>query len=274
MAIVLLIVFGMRDDPPSSDTSQARADTRSAKPEGTSSPIAEPVTTPISATTFNAVAPASSRDDTPNSAPNNNPPARAGQSMTEAREQTLEERARALAGGIGTRLTTAVEYAQEHVDVETLRAGGEKLGRLVPFVGPYLRYAEARELYREDDPQARERARRLAVIALADLALDAGSAGLSKTAAGSGGALEILDGAVNLAELSAMALTIRDAFGDERAVESLAGRALAEVDGLADVVEMLLTVDVRDELDTLPAELQERGRSLVEAVEQALQGSD
>jgi len=274
-AIATLVVLGTRDDRAdgarSSDT-PAEPPRRAVVPAASASEPAPRVAPPVVPRVASPVAPV----DAPTSEPDVEPTP-AVDAAAPAGEPSLEDRTRSLLRGWEARFEQAVERtvdAARDVDVGALAAGGRRLGRLVPFVGPYLRYGEARALYRSGKPGAKERARRRMVLALASLVLDAGSAGSSRAASGSSGVLAALDGAVDLVELSATALAIRDALGDESTVEALAGRALDEVDGLDAVVETLLTLDARDELGDWRAELTDRGHALVEAVEETLRADE
>lgn len=280
VAVVALIVFGARERPELAEEGGAApaAEPAPAIPAPVPPPAGDDVArephpndartaSPI-ATVTAAAPPEPVRDSEP-SEPAVSTGASGSIGPSES-EPTLEQRARLLFGALRGRFEHTVDEVAERVDRDALVAGGAQVGRLVPFVGPCLRYGEARALYRSEDPADRERARRLVVLALADLLIDTSSAGLGKTAAGSSGLVEALEGAVDLAELSAKLLLVRDALGQGSSAEALAGRALTDVDGLAVVVEELLQLEVEAEIDALRGGLTERGRALVEAVEERL----
>jgi len=196
------------------------------------------------------------------------------------RAVALEGAAERIAGAFGLRMAEGVRGLRERVGREELEAGGLKAARLTPFVGPYLRYQRARDLHATGDPALQEQARRQAVIALAELSLDVGAAGLGHAAAGSEGLLQAMEGAVEAADFADFALSLHAELGAplgfagldrlDTAVDDLAALALSEVDGLAPFVDQLLTVESPDWLEAVPPELAEEARELlVELLEAA-----
>ncbi len=182
----------------------------------------------------------------------------------------------AIAGLFGERLGRAVRYVDEHVDAQDLVEGGKKLARFIPFVGPCLRFDRAREMYRSGDAERQARARRQTVIALAELGLDVGSAGLGRAASGSAGMLEAMEGAVDVADFSDFLLAINEELDESvqlgglsvanAAVDRLAGQALVEVEGLEDFVETLLQVEPREIVGDLSSEMARRAEALLESL--------
>ena len=198
--------------------------------------------------------------------------------LDRSREASLATKAGvgAIAGLFGERLGRAVRYVDEHVDAQDLVEGGKKVARFIPFVGPCLRFDRAREMYRGGDAEQQARARRQTVIALAELGLDVGSAGLGRAASGSAGMLEAMEGAVDVADFSDFLLAINEELDESvqlgglsvanAAVDRLAGQALVEVEGLEDFVETLLQVELREIVGDLSSEVAVRARALLDSL--------
>jgi hypothetical protein len=201
-------------------------------------------------------------------------PAVAGESpapIEEELEAELEERgwiaeraASAVASALSERVGAGLSALGGRFDREDLKEGGLKAARLAPFVGPFLRYQRARASYASGDAEARAAAERQTVVALAELALDAGVTGVGHFAGDSEGLMHLVEGAVDLADMVDFGLNLQRELGaplgeltlgklDDR-IDQLAGVALIEIDGLAPFVRSLLTADLPDWRAAVPDE--------------------
>jgi len=185
-------------------------------------------------------------------------------SPVEERGWIAERAASAVATALSERVGAGLSALSGRFDREDLKEGGLKAARLAPFVGPFLRYQRARASYASDDSEVRAAAERQTVVALAELALDAGVTGAGHLAADSEGLMNLVEGAVDLADMVDLGLAFQREFGaplgslqlgrlDER-IDQLAGVALVEIDGLAPFVRSLLTADLPDWRAAVPDE--------------------
>jgi hypothetical protein len=187
--------------------------------------------------------------------------------QTEAPEERgwiAERAASAVASALSERVGAGLSALRGHFDREDLKEGGLKAARLAPFVGPFLRYQRARASYASDDAQVRAAAERQTVVALAELALDASVTGVGHVAGDSEGLMHLVEGAVDVADMVDLGLSIQREFGaplgdlaigrlDDR-IDQLAGLALERIDGLAPFVRSLLTAEVSDWRKAVPDE--------------------
>lgn len=175
-----------------------------------------------------------------------------------------ERAASAVASALSERVGSALGALGGRFSREDLKEGGLKAARLAPFVGPFLRYQRARSSYASDDPDVRAAAERQTVVALAELALDASVTGMGHLGADGEGLMNLLEGAVDAADMVDFGLNLQREFGaplgelaigklDER-IDQLAGLALTEIDGLAPVVRSLLTLEIPDWRGAVPDE--------------------
>ena len=182
----------------------------------------------------------------------------------EERGWVVERAAAAVASALSERVGSGLSALRGRFDREDLKEGGLKAARLAPFVGPFLRYQRARASYASDDPQVRAAAERQTVVALAELALDASVTGVGHVAGDSEGLMHLVEGAVDLADMVDLGLSIQREFGaplgslrigrlDER-IDQLAGLALSDIDGLAPFVRSLLTAEISDWRKAVPDE--------------------
>jgi hypothetical protein len=173
-----------------------------------------------------------------------------------------EQTASAVASALSERVGSTIGALGGRFSRDVLKEGGLKAARLAPFIGPFLRYQRARASYASDDPEVRAAAERQTVVALAELALDAGVTGVGHVAADSEGLIQLVEGAVDLADMVDLGLSIQREFGaplgalslgrlDDR-IDQLAGLALTEIDGLAPFVRSLLTAEVPDWRGAVP----------------------
>lgn len=177
--------------------------------------------------------------------------------------EELSSRAGLVAGLFGERIGRLTGELGDQVAPERMLERGRVAARFVPFAGPYLRYHRARLLWASELDAEREAAKRQTVVALAELALDAGSAGLGKAASDSEGLAVALAGAVDLADFMDTAISIHELLGDPlqleglvaatRSVDDLAGLALVNVEGLDGFVVTLLELDPEDATRHIPA---------------------
>ena len=174
----------------------------------------------------------------------------------------LTARAGSVAGLFGDRLGGIASSIGGRVERDKLLEHGRTAARFVPFAGPYLRYHRARLLWAEGDEADREAAKRQTVVALVELALDAGSAGLGQAASNSEGLTVALAGAVDVADFMDSALAIHEVLGDPlqletllaatRSVDDLAALALSNVEGLDGFVVSLLELESEDVTERIP----------------------
>lgn len=189
------------------------------------------------------------------------------------RAVALEEAAERVAGAFGLRLSEGVHGLREKVGREELKSGGLKAARLTPFVGPYLRYQHARDLFATGDAELQDEARRQTVVALAELTLDASAAGIGHAAAGAEGALQALDGAVQVVDFADFAVSLHAELGSplgfagldrlDTTIDALASKALGEIDGLAPFVDRMLTLEKPAWLESVSPELAGQARDLL-----------
>jgi len=182
----------------------------------------------------------------------------------EERGWIAERAASAVAAALSERVGSALGALSGHFDRDDLKENGLKAARVAPFVGPFLRYQRARASYASDDPEVRAAAERQTVVALAELALDASVSGVGHVAGDSEGLMHLVEGAVDVADMVDLGLSIQREFGaplgdlaigklDDR-VDQLAGLALERIDGLAPFVRSLLTAEVSDWRKAVPDE--------------------
>jgi len=185
----------------------------------------------------------------------------------------LQDAATKVARAFGSRLASGIGELREHVGREELEQGSLKAARLAPFIGPFLRFQRARQLYHDGDAEQRAAAERQAVIALSALVLDVGVAGMGHIASGSEGLMQVLEGAVDVADFADFALGLQAEFGPplgwmgldrlDLRLDTLAGLALSEIAGLEPLIVALLTADLPEWVTSVPPEVLPAVQSLL-----------